>query len=89
MIITVRTNFAPTERQIETQSITLGTLLEGLSRNYEGSVGIIDAEHGGVNPYFLVLLNGQSYHALNDGIATKLQDGDIVSVYGSFLIVGG
>ncbi len=58
MIITVRANFTPTERQIETQSTTLRTLLEELSSDYEASVGIIDAEHGEVNPYFLVLLNG-------------------------------
>lgn len=89
MKITVLSDFAPPERQLETQSTTLSDFLEELSSEFGMSVGILGSTYREVNPNLFVTLNGQLCSALIDGINTKLQDGDRVAVYGTYLTGGG
>ena len=67
----------------------MGQLLDELSKDYGGRIGIVDIESKNVNPYFLVLLNGQAWHVLANGLDTDLKEGDTVAVWGSFLLAGG
>ncbi|MFC1995279.1 MoaD/ThiS family protein [Chloroflexota bacterium] len=89
MNITVKANFGVTERQLNTQSTTLGQLLDELSTEYGGSTGIADIKSKDVNHYFLVLLNGQTWNVLANGLDTELKEGDTVAVWGTFLLAGG
>ncbi len=70
----------------ETQSDTLAALLDELSNATE--IEFFDRESKELYPDCLVLVNGQAYGVLPDGLDTKLQDGDKVELV-MFTIAGG
>jgi molybdopterin converting factor small subunit len=83
MRITVKSIFDPNETELDTQSTTLGALFDELSSdNYRLIVAeFFDSEHREIYPYCEVVVNGQTYQALTDGLDTKLKDGDRVEIY--------
>ena len=82
MKITAKSSFDLNERDVETQSTTLGALLDELSNNYKLTrAEFFDSEQGELYPDYEVLVNGQPYQALTDGLNTKLKDGDKVEIY--------
>lgn len=89
MKITVKSSFDLNETELETQSTTLGALLEELSSNYRltGSE-FFDSERKEVYPDCAVFVNGQPYQALTDGLDTELKDGDKVEIY-LIMLAGG
>ncbi len=89
MKITLKSNFNLNEMEIETQSATLGALLDELAKgNVLTNVEFFDDGSGEVYPDCDVHLNGQSYGALADGLNTKLKDGDTVEII-MFILAGG
>ncbi len=82
MKITVKSSFNLNETDLETQSTTLGALLDELSNNYKlTKAEFFDSESGELYPDYEVLVNGQSFQVLTDGLDTKLKDGDKVEIY--------
>ena len=82
MKITVKSSFNLNEIDLETQSTTLGALLDELSNNYKlAKAEFFDSERREVYPDCEVLVNGQSFQVLTDGLDTKLKDGDKVEIY--------
>ena len=79
MKITVKSIFDPNETELDTQSTTLGALLNELSNNQGvATVQFYDSQLGEIHSDCEVLVNGQ---ALTDGLNTKLNDGDRVEIY--------
>lgn len=89
MKIILKSTFTLNEIAIETQSTTLGALLDELSRNnITSNVQFFDATNGEVYPDCDVAVNGQSYRTLASGLDTRLKDGDRVEIV-MFTLVGG
>ena len=99
----VKLKFGLKDIDFETQSATLGALLHEISSNIRATnfklngkrskevlpnIDFFDAESGEVYPDCLVLLNGQTYDVLADGLDTKLVDGDKVEIY-PIMLAGG
>ena len=81
MKIALKSTFNMIETDLETQSATLGALLDELSNNYEPKkMKFFDSESGEVYPDCEVLVNGQSYRRLADGLDTKLKNGDKIEI---------
>ena len=90
MKITVKFSFNLNQTQLETQSTTLGALLDELSNNYKvKEVEFFDSDRKEVCFDSDVLLNGQSYQVLSDGVDTKLRDGDKVEIIKLVVLQGG
>ena len=87
MKITLKSTFNLNETAIETQSATLGALLDELSRN-NMLTEFFDCVIGEVYPDCDVHLNGQGYGALADGLDTRLKEGDKVEII-IFTLAGG
>jgi len=90
--ITLKSSFNLNEIQLETESTTLGALLDELQNNNKllMKVEFFDSEHREVYPDCDVLVNGQSYQVLADGLDTKLRDGDKVEIITfMFMLAGG
>ena len=87
MKITIKSNFNQNETHLETQSTTLGALLDELRNNIKFNV--FDSEHREVYPDCDVFLNGQPYQALADGLDTKLKDGDKIEISMLMFMLGG
>ena len=79
MKINLKSNFNLKVTELETQSTTLAEVLDEISDKH----GLIQ-----VYPDCEVLVNGQSYQVLADGLDTKLQDGDEVEIM-MFMLGGG
>ncbi len=89
MKITVKSSFNLSETDLETQSTTLGALLDELSNNYKlMKVEFFDSERREVYPDYEVLVNERLYQVLPDGLDTKLRDGDKVEII-MFILAGG
>ncbi len=81
MKITLKSSFNLNETDWETQRATLGTLLDELSNITKlTKIEFFDSESGEVYPDCEVLVNGQSYQLLADGLDTKLKDGDKIEI---------
>ena len=90
MKVTVK--FYPNKTDLETQSTTLGALLAELQNTNKllMKVDFYDSEHREVYPDCNVLVNGQPYQNLPDGLDTKLTDGDEVEIITyMFMLAGG
>jgi len=87
MQIIVKSNLAQNETQLETQSTTLGALLGELQNNKK--IELFDTERGEVYPDCDVLVNGQPYQLLADGLDTSLKDGDKVEIIMCMFMLGG
>ena len=87
MKISVKSNLNLKETDLETQSTTLGALLEELHNKRKFDV--LDSERREVHSDCDVLLNGQSYQVLPDGLDTKLRDGDKVEITMFLFMLGG
>jgi len=85
--ISVKFSFNPNETQLETQSTTLGTLLDELQGNKRFEV--FDTKRKEVYPDCDVLVNGQSYQVLPDGLDTNLRGGDKVEIIMCMFMLGG
>jgi molybdopterin converting factor small subunit len=87
--ISVKSIFEPNERVLEKQSATLGALLDDLTNKYraEGTLFIDVIEVGKVAPCYAVFLNGKTHRGLDEGLDTKLQDGDKVEI--KLLVLAG
>ena len=83
MKITVKSSFNLNETDLETQSTTLGALLDEVQNKNKllMKVEFFDSESEELYPDCEVLVNGQSYQALTDGLDTRLKDGDKVEIY--------
>ena len=89
MKITVKSSFDLNETELETQSTTLGALLDELQNNYKlMKAEFFDSERREVYPDCEVLVNERSYQVLTDGLDTKLKDGDKVEII-MFTLAGG
>ena len=85
MKITVKTVFDPDAAELDTQSTTLGALLDELDSNQRVKTAqFFNSELREIYSDCEVLVNGQ---ALTDGLNTKLNDGDRVEIY--VIIAGG
>jgi sulfur carrier protein ThiS len=85
MKITLKSIFEPNEIELDTQSTTLGALLDELSHNHKITTAqFFDSELKEIYPDCEVAVNGR---ALTDGIDTELKDGDRIEVY--IIIAGG
>ena len=81
MKITLKSTFNQNETDLETQSTTLGTLLDELSSNHKlTKIEFFDSESGEVYPDCEVLVNGLSYRLLADDLDTKLKNGDKIEI---------
>ena len=91
MKVTVISSFNPNRTEIETQSTTLDSLLDELSKKYKPADvdDFYDTESGEVYPDCDVIINGKSYRIIPDGLNTKLQDGDKLEIIHLFKLVGG
>ena len=90
MKISVKFSFNPRETELETQSVTLGALLGELSNNYNvREVEFFNSDRREVHFNCDVLLNGQSYQVLTDGLDTKLREGDKVEIVKLVVLQGG
>jgi molybdopterin converting factor small subunit len=79
MKITVKSIFEPNETELDTQSTTLGAMLDELSHNQRMMTEqFFDSELKELYSDCEVMVNGQ---ALTDGLDTKLKDGDRVEIY--------
>ena len=90
MKIALKCNFFNrSEIELETQSATLAALLDELSKNQElTTIEFFDSESGELYPDCELLLNGQSYQLLNQGLDTKLKDDDEIELI-MFTLAGG
>lgn len=89
MKIIFKSTFNQEETELETESTTLGALLDELSSKYRTTqVEFFDSETREVYPDWQVFLNGQPYGALADGLDTKLKDNDKVELF-VFTMAGG
>lgn len=89
MKITLKSSFNLNEIELETQSATLAALLDELSSNHKlTKIEFFDSESGELYPDCEVLVNGQSYQLLADGLDTKLKDGDKIEII-IFTLAGG
>ncbi len=79
MKITLKSNLNLKVTDLETPSTTLVELLDEISESH----GLIQ-----VYPDCAVLVNGQSYQVLADGLKTRLKDGDEVEII-MFMLGGG
>jgi len=87
--IIVKSSFNLNETDLETQSTTLGALLDELQNNNKlMKAEFFDSGHREVYPDCEVLVNGQSYRVLTDDLDTKLKDGDKVEII-MFTLAGG
>ena len=91
MKVTVISSFNPNRTEIETQSTTLGSLLDELSKKYKPADvdGFYDTESGEVYPDCDIILNGKSYRTTPDGLDTKLKEGDKLEIIQLFMLIGG
>jgi|GEM_PF-1231730 len=91
-MIVVKLHFGLTQLDFEMDGSTLRDLLHELSTNIKTTkyprVDIFDSETGEVYPDCLILVNGQPYDLLNNGLDTKLSNGDKVEVY-PIMLAGG
>ena len=89
MKVNVRSTFNLNGIQIDTQSLTLGELLNELSNKHDqGGIEFFDTKSGRVSPIYTVFLNGKMYDALAEGLDTRLKDGDEIEIYLT-LLTGG
>ncbi len=89
MKIVLKSSFNLNETEFETQSTTLGALLDELqSSNTLMNVEFFDSSLKELYPDCDVLVNGQSYQVLSDGLNTRLNDCDRVEII-MFMWVGG
>jgi len=88
MKITLKSTFNLEETELETQSTTLGALLDELSSKYLTKAEFFDNESKEIYPDWELFLNGQPYGSLADGLDTKLKDGDKVDIF-VFTMAGG
>ena len=89
MKITLKSTFNLNETDFETQSVTLSALLDELSNNQKlTKIEFFDSESGEAYPDCEVLVNGQSYRLLADGLDAKLKDGDKIEII-MFTLAGG
>lgn len=89
MKITLKSSFNLNETDLETESATLGALLDELSKNHKlTQIEFFDTEKWGVYPDCEVLVNRRSYQVLADGLDTRLKDGDKVEII-LFTLAGG
>ncbi len=90
MKISVKFSFNPRNIELDTQSPTLGTLLGELSNNYSvREFEFFDNDREEVCFDCEVLLNGQSYQVLTNGLDTELSDGDRVEIIKFIILQGG
>ena len=90
MKISVKFSFNPNETQLETQSTTLAALLDELSNKFNvKEVEFFDSDRREVCFDCDVLLNGQSYQVLTDGLDTKLRGGGRVEIIKLVVLQGG
>ena len=90
MRVTVKFSFNPNETYLETRSTTLGALLDELSNSYKvKEVEFFDRDRREVHFDCDVLVNGQSYQVLGDGLDTKLREGDRVEIIKLVVLQGG
>ena len=87
MKITLKSSFNLNDTELETQSTTLGALLDELQNNKKFE--IFDSERKEVYPDCDVLVNGESYQVLADSLDTKLKDGDKVEIIMFMFMLGG
>lgn len=81
MKISLKSSFNLNEIDLETESATLGALLDELSKNHKlTQIEFFDTEKWEVYPDCEVLVNGRPYQVLADGLDTKLKDGDKVEI---------
>jgi molybdopterin converting factor small subunit len=79
MKITIKSVFDPNETELDTQSATLGALLDELSNNQRvATAQFFDRQLKELYSDCEVLVNGQ---ALTHGLNTSLKDGDRVEIY--------
>lgn len=89
MKIIVKSSFNLKETELETQSTSLGALLDELSNHYRlTKFPFFDSKSREVYSYCEVLVNGQSYQVLADGLDTRLEDGNRVEII-MFALGGG
>ncbi len=89
MRIGVKSNFELNQTDFETQSATLGDLLDELSEKSEPlKTEFFDCERREIYPDCEVVVNGQEFGALADGLNTKLEDDDTVEIY-LIIMAGG
>ena len=90
MKISVKFSFNPRNIELDTQSPALGTLLGELSNNYSvRELEFFDNDRKEVCFDCEVLLNGQSYQVLTNGLDTELSDGDRVEIIKFIILQGG
>ncbi len=89
MKVTVKSNFELYKVAFETQSAILGDLLDELSRNDRPlKTEFFDRERREIYPDCEVVVNGQAFKDLGDGLNTELKDGDRVEIY-LIMLAGG
>jgi molybdopterin converting factor small subunit len=85
MKITLKSIFEPNEIELDTQSTTLGALLDELSQNHKITTSqFFDSELKEVYSDCELAINGRDPI---DGLDTELKDGDQIEVY--IIIAGG
>lgn len=85
MKITVKSIFEPSEIELDTQSTTLGALLDELSDNKTvKTTQFFDSRLREIYSDCEVAINK---HAVTDGLDTKLKDGDKIEIY--LVMLGG
>ncbi len=69
--------------EIEIQNATLKSLLDELSVKFGRKFKelLFDSKNDEVRPYYHILVNGRKYQILIDGFNTRLNDGDVVSIF--------
>ncbi len=89
MRIILKSTFNLNEIEVETQSATLSAFLAELSTDSMlTNVQFFDLGTGELYPDCDILVNGQPYAALADGLDTELKDGDKVEII-LFTLAGG
>ena len=69
--------------EISAQQATLRDCLQVLEDEIgEGfSTEVLDMQSGGLQPHIALLLNGQHYRHLKEGLDTQVQDGDQLAIF--------
>jgi len=85
--ISLKSNLNLDEVDLETQSTTLGALLDELETSKKFAV--FDSQRKEISSDCDVLLNGKSFQVLPDGLDTELRDGDKVEITMFMFMLGG
>lgn len=82
-------SFGRDEVNLEQGRATLHRLLQELTERSGGRIELISPHDGHFNEEFIVLINGQEFRNLPQGLETELSDGDEVDIGLLYILEGG